>query len=118
MYVVMLCGGITMKDIIIAIISSGLFSGAVAAFISLISTKESAKKIRKESVEKIEEGLRLLLLSSLRRDGRDAIQKGDISKEDYEAFKASYDAYKALGGDGWADKVKDQVDRLPVNIDD
>lgn len=118
MYVVMSYGGATMKDIIIAIISSGLFSGAIAALISLISTRESAKRIRKESIEKIEEGLRLLLLSSMRRDGKEAIQKENISKEDYEAFKASYDAYKALGGDGWADKVKNQVDKLPVNIDD
>lgn len=104
-----------MKDIIIAIISSGLLSGA---FATIVSTINANKQKKKENTQKLEVGLRLILLSTLKRDGKDAITKGSISKEDYEAFLASYNAYKALDGDGWADKVLKQVSELPVAIDD
>lgn len=106
-----------MKDIILAIIGSGAFSGAVAAIISTISSNRQRKKEQKEDTKKLEVGLRLILLSTLKRDGKESITKGSISKEDYEAFLASYNAYKALDGDGWADKVLKQVSELPVDID-
>ena len=103
-----------MKDIVIAIISSGIFSGLLATVISTINANKQKKK---DNTLKLEVGLRLILLSTLKRDGKDAITKGSISKEDYEAFCASYNAYKALDGDGWADKVFSQVQKLPVDID-
>jgi hypothetical protein len=104
-----------MEGIVLAIIGSGMFSGVLA---TLISTINSNKQKKKENTEKLEVGLRLILLSTLKRDGNDLINKGSISKEDYEAFLASYNAYKALDGDGWADKVLKQVSELPVSIDD
>jgi len=104
-----------MKDIILAIIGSGMLSGLLA---TIVSTINSNKQKKKDNSVKLETGLRLILLSTLKRDGKDAILKGSISKEDYEAFLASYNAYKALDGDGWADKVLKQVSELPVAIDD
>ena len=103
-----------MKDIILAIIGSGMFSGVVA---TVISTINSNKQKKKDDTKKLEVGLRLILLSTLKRDGNDLINSGKLSKEDYEAFLASYNAYKALDGDGWADKVLKQVSELPVSID-
>lgn len=108
-------------EIVLAIIGSGAFSGLLATIISTINTNKQKKKENAEKLEvdtkKLEVGLRLILLSTLKRDGNDLITKGNISKEDYEAFLASYNAYKALDGDGWADKVLKQVSELPVNID-
>ena len=104
-----------MRDIVIAILSSGILSGAVATLISVISAKKAKKR---DNSVKIEVGLRLILLSTLKRDGKEALQKCKIAKDDYEAFLASYNAYKALGGDGWADKVYNQIKKLPVDIDD
>ena len=103
-----------MKEIIIAIIGSGLLSGGMASIISVIASKRTKKK---DDTEKLEIGLRLLLLSSLKRDGKEAIGHKTITKDDYESFLASYNAYKALGGDGWADKVLKQVSELPVDLD-
>ena len=105
----------TMKEILIAIISSGLLSGVLATLVTTISNKKMKER---EDDKNLKIGLRLVLLYTLKRDGRDAIQKGEISKEDYEAFLASYNAYKALDGDGWADKVFNQVGALPVKLDD
>ena len=62
-----------MKDIIIAIISSGLLSGVLATVVSTISANKQKKK---ENTQKLEIGLRLILLSTLKRDGKDAINKG------------------------------------------
>ena len=107
-----------MKEILIAIIGSGLFSGALASLFSMISSRSTARKFHDESVKNIENGLKLLLLSSMKRDGQDALRAGSIKKEDYDAFAATYTAYKALGGDGWADKVFAQVKALPVDFDD
>lgn len=106
-----------MKDIILAILGSGVLSGAVATLISTINANKQRKKEQKEDTKKLEVGLRLILLSTLKRDGNDLTIKGSISKEDYEAFLASYNAYKALDGDGWADKVLKQVSELPVSMD-
>lgn len=103
-----------MMEIILAILGSGAFSGLLATVISTINTNKQKKK---DDTKKLEVGLRLILLSTLKRDGNDLITKGSVSKEDYEAFLASYNAYKALEGDGWADKVLKQVSELPVNID-
>lgn len=105
----------TMKDVVIAIISSGLLSGLLATVVTTISNKRNKER---EDDKNLKIGLRLILLSTLKRDGKDALQKGEITKEDYEAFLASYNAYKALDGDGWADKVFKQVGALPVKLDD
>lgn len=111
-----------MKDVLIAIISSGLLSGALSALISALSTIKTRKAMKKFAddydAKNLTEGLKLILLSNLKRDGREAIGNGDISKEDYESFLASYNAYKSLGGDGWADKVYEQVRKLPVDFND
>ena len=103
-----------MMEIVLAMLGSGAFSGLLATIISTINTNKQKKK---DDTKKLEVGLRLILLSTLKRDGNDLITKGCVSKEDYEAFLASYNAYKALEGDGWADKVLKQVSELPVNID-
>ena len=105
----------TMKDVVIAIISSGLLSGLLATVVTTISNKRNKER---EDDKNLKIGLRLILLSTLKRDGKDALQKGEITKEDYEAFLASYNAYKALDGDVWADKVFKQVGALPVKLDD
>lgn len=43
------------------------------------------------------------------------IEQGHISKDEYEAFdKYLYQPYKELGGNGLADKIKEEVDNLPL----
>ena len=53
-----------MKEIVIAIISSGLFSGGMAALISLISNMRTRKEMQEFSknynAKQLQEGLKLL----------------------------------------------------------
>lgn len=100
-----------MKEIAIAIIGSGALSALVSALVQLACDK-------KRNLSKFEKGMRLLLLSTIKRDGKDLVAGGKITKKDYDAFTATYDAYKSLGGDGWADKMKSEIDALPIDYTD
>lgn len=96
-------------EIVVAILGSGVIS-------TLISCLFQMRSDRKKKLDKFEEGMRLLLLSALKRDGKDLIAQGRVSKNDYDSFCAMYNAYKSLEGDGWADGVKSIVDDLEKDL--
>ena len=73
---------------------------------------------RKSKVGKLENGMSLLLLSAIIEDGKKLTQQGKISKKEHDIFMAKYEAYKSLGGDGWADSIKAEVTKLQVDYDD
>ena len=98
-------------EIILAVLGSGVISTIISCIFQIINEKKSKRT-------QFEEGMSLLLLSSLKRDARDLILQGSISKNDYDSFMATYNAYKTLGGDGWADSVKDEVVTLRKNYKD
>lgn len=92
-------------EIVLAIVGSSALSALVSGVFGIL-------RDRKAGSQKMQEGMKLLLLSSLKRDGKDILKEGKVSKQDYDAFMASYNAYKELGGDGWADMVKKQIEDL------
>lgn len=52
--------------------------------------------------------------------GRIYIERGYITMDEYEEYEAEYQIYSALGGNGLARRVFEQVDALPMmpnNID-
>lgn len=100
-----------MTEIIIAIIGSGALSAIVSGLVQMMCDKH-------KNLNNFEKGMRLLLLSTIKRDGKELVCNGKISKRDYDAFCDTYDAYKSLGGDGWADKMKSEVDALPIDYND
>ena len=98
-------------EIVLAVLGSGVISTIISCIFQIINEKKSKRT-------QFEEGMSLLLLSSLKRDARDLILQGSISKNDYDSFMATYKAYKTLGGDGWADSVKEEVVTLRKNYKD
>lgn len=98
------------KEFIIAVLSSGVLSTLISCIFQTINNKKNKNT-------QFEEGMSLLLLSSLKRDGKDLTTQGKVSKNDYDSFVATYNAYKALGGDGWADGIKAKVDMLERDYD-
>lgn len=65
-----------------------------------------------------------LLLSVSRNQlialGRGYIERGYITMDEYEEYEAEYQIYSALGGNGLARRIFEQVDDLPMmpgNID-
>ena len=98
-------------EIIIAVLSSGALSTIIGCLFQIWSN-------RKKKLNKLEEGICLLLLSDIRQNGKKLIEQGKVSREEYAIFNASYQAYKELGGDGWADGVKANVDCLKRDFED
>ena len=98
-------------EIVIAILGSGVIS-------TIISCIFQAHSDKKKKIDKFEEGMRLLLLSAMKMTGKSILADGTVSKSDYDSFCATYNAYKSLDGDGWADGIKKQVDALEKTIDE
>lgn len=59
-----------------------------------------------------------LLLSVSRNQlitlGRSYIERGYVTMDEYEEYEAEYQIYSALGGNGLARRVFEQVDSLPM----
>ena len=98
-------------ELIIAVLSSGALSTIIGCLFQIWSN-------RKKKLNKLEEGICLLLLSDIRQNGKKLMEQGKVSREEYAIFNASYQAYKELGGDGWADGVKANVDCLKRDFED
>ena len=59
------------------------------------------------------------LLMSISRNqlvalGRKYIERGYITMDEYEEYEAEYQIYSALGGNGLARRIFEQVDELPM----
>ena len=99
--------------IIIAVIGSGLITAIVNAVIRQMEKKRDDKTLEKKA-------LRLLILGEIREYGKDLVRKceenGGIEQMDYNHFDELYKTYKALNGDGFADKVNDEIKKLQILI--
>lgn len=98
-------------EITIAILGSSVLATIISGVFQIINN-------RKNKTTKLEQGMSLLLLASIKADGKQLTEQGKVSKDDYDAFCAKYHAYKSLGGDGWADGIKAKVDILERDFDD
>ena len=98
-------------EIVIAILGSGVIS-------TVISCLFQARQTKKNKLDKFETGMSLLLLSAMKTTGKTILEEGTVTKNDYDSFCATYNAYKSLGGDGWADGIKKQIDALEKTIDE
>ena len=107
-----------MNEIVLAVLGSGVISTIISCIFQYLSDKKAKQAHLDEKIQLLEKGISLLLLSALKRDGNDLRKKGNISKNDYDSFEATYKAYKALDGDGWADGIKAKVDALERDCTD
>lgn len=96
------------KEIIITILCTLLASGGFWALITKLLDKKSAKT-------KMILGLghdRIMYL------GMKYIEKGQITQSDYENLqKYLYGPYKNMGGNGTAERLMREVDKLPIVAD-
>lgn len=101
-------------------IFSGLTSLAVAmlAFIlqSVIKENKKLKKEKKENQEQTDDAIRdgvtcLLRIKLIEYHDR-YMNEQSISSHGYENWKLMYKAYKALGGNGMIEHMKDEIEEL------
>lgn len=98
-------------EIAVAVLGSGVISTIISCVFQMRSDK-------KKKLDKFETGMSLLLLSAMKTQGKAILEEGTVTKGDFDSFVATYNAYKSLGGDGWADGIKSQVDKLEKTIDE
>lgn len=98
-------------ELVLGILGSGVISTLISCVFQTMNNK-------KQKLGRFEEGMKLLLLSDVRANGKKLIEQGKVTREEYAIFNASYQAYKDLGGDGWADGVKTKVDLLERDFED
>jgi len=95
-----------MKEIVIAIIASGIITKLIDVFIDWIKSRKNPMK----------DGIKFCLLYALRMYGEGLVSSGSVSAQQLKAFNEAYDTYKALDGDGYADKLKKEIDNLPLKV--
>lgn len=81
--------------------------GALTAIIEIIRTsveKKSAKNV----------ALQFLLLQYIREEAEKHITDNKISSEDLKMWLEMHKTYKRLGGNGYADELKNKITRLPL----
>lgn len=115
----------TTVEIILAIALGILGSSGLAAIVVACLNRHWAKKDKKEvsteEVERINDRIDVLfeaeqvsMLDRIRYLGEKYIAAGEIRLADKLNLKAMYKAFKRLGGNGDADPIMEEVDRLRV----
>lgn len=77
--------------------------------LNTVITRHYVKKDRQSANTK---GIMFCLLISLQNEARRIIERGYISRLEYNQFSEMYQTYKQLGGDGFADELKKQIDEI------
>ena len=92
-------------QIILTIFTSVLASSGLWAFLGSRLDKRSAERDLIVGIGHIE----LVFF------GMQYIERGWITKDEYETLKGLYDSYKKLGGNGSGTKVMAEVEKLPMH---
>ena len=89
------------------IILAFIGGGALTAIIEIVRTtvdKKSAKNV----------ALQFLLLQYIREEAQRHIAEEKISSEDLRMWLEMHKTYKRLGGNGYADELKNKITRLAL----
>lgn len=97
-----------MNEIAIAILGSGAFTIIVNALVELLKNLFG----RKNDTEK---AINFALLYALQMYGERLLQKKCVDAEEIKQFQEMFSLYKKRGGNGYADRLKTEVEALPCN---
>lgn len=104
----------TIIAVLIALIPSAAFGAVIQAIISHIRQKKEKKDLTKAC-------FRMLFLDLLERMGADYVKQGYVTKNQYLVFDECYHIYHdedKLNGNGYAKRVNDAVQALPIKEED
>lgn len=71
-------------------------------------------KSRKQRDNSIDKLLLQVAKNQLVSQGRKYLKRGYIMMDEYEEYESEYQVYSALGGNGLARRIFEQVDELPM----
>lgn len=79
---------------------------------SALNTVINRHYIKKDRQNAYHKGTMFCLLLSLQNEARRIIEHGYITRLEYNQFCEMHQAYKEMGGDGYADELKKQIDEI------
>ena len=104
-------GTATIIELIIGIVGAFLASSGIWGFILY---KQQRKDAKQDDFGTIKDALKGILYSDILDTGEKYLAQEYITVKQMNNFKKYlYDPYKALGGDGMADEIWDQLSDLP-----
>lgn len=92
-------------DFLLAFVGGGAFV-AIVQIIRDVIDKKSAKNV----------ALQFLLLERVRAYAAGPITRTRIKPEELKEWLEMYKTYKKLGGNGYADELKEKITRLPLEL--
>lgn len=118
-------------ETVLQIIGSAGFAALVSAVVSVIATsitraqdrkereiekQERAAEREKEKGDVMKQAICLILLRNLQSFAADLLEKEAVEQRDLEQFDEMYNTYKALDGDGFADRWRADVYKKPIHL--
>lgn len=95
----------TFYEFILAFVGGGALM-VVFQIVREIVEKKSAKTV----------ALQFLLLRYIRDYAEEPINNGKITPEELKEWLEMHKTYKKLGGNGYADELKEKITRLPLDL--
>lgn len=90
-----------------AFLSSAAFTAVVNAVIEIIKNRTGQKRL-------VDKAVNFTLLYNIQSYGKELMQKPSLTLEEYEQFLEMYTVYKALGGNGFVEKIKNVIDHKEI----
>lgn len=90
-----------------AILGSAAFTAVVNAVIEFVKNRTGQKRL-------VDKAVNFTLLYNIQSFGKELLEKDSITFDEYEQFLQMYATYKALGGNGFVDRIKNEIDHKPI----
>lgn len=92
--------------------------GVPSLIVSIIISIVNYIKAKNSSQELIKEGVLAILHNKIYTLGKQYIEKGQVSVQEFDDLEHLYKAYHALGGNGTGTAIFNRVKSLPYKVDD
>lgn len=112
-----------MRDVVLSVLGGGAGAAVVAGLFTLLQyglkRRDDKKDRRSDREDATQKALRYIMLYIIQERCKDHIREKKISLEDRRALHHWHDLYhNGLGGNGDADALMQQIDRLPLETED
>ena len=105
-------------EIIVDLLGGAMGAALVAGTFALIQRRQSRKEKQEDKKDAQSKALRYLMLYIIQERAKSHIKDGNITLEERRSLHHWHNLYHdGLGGNGDADALMAQVDRLPVDTE-
>lgn len=106
-------------EVILSVIGGSCGAAMVSGFVALLQFFINRKDKRSGKTDVRGKALRYLMLYIIQERAKQHIREGEISLDERRSLHHWHELYhEGLGGNGDADALMQQVERLPVRIED